>query len=46
MPCVNFQTVQDKQNLQLTAKVTGKPQPEVKWFKYVSQNAYHEVALF
>jgi len=31
--CVRLQTVQDKQNLLLTAKVTGKPQPEVKWFK-------------
>jgi len=32
------QTVQDKQTLTLTAKVSGKPMPTVKWFKWVILN--------
>ncbi len=27
------QNIQDKKNLTLTAKVTGKPEPEVKWYR-------------
>ena len=29
----NLQTVDIKKTLTLTAKVTGKPEPEVKWFR-------------
>ena len=31
-PCTLLQTIEVKKNLTLTVKVTGKPEPEIKWF--------------
>ena len=32
-PTICYQTIEVKKNLTLTAKVTGKPEPEVKWYR-------------
>ena len=42
--CLLLQTVMVKKNLIITARVIGRPEPEVKWFKYV-QNKYIELSL-
>jgi len=32
-PCAGWQTVMEKQTLQLVAQVKGEPEPEVTWYR-------------